>query len=196
MPDITHASASAAILRHVNESRLTQCKWHSKADDGRELACLLGAIHPSVTSPAECNGDLMPMWLAESVPVLFDGLPSDRIYPQARRFGELVARWHVLAPAQWDGIEVRFKIKAIDEAIDAARPVCEGKPYWPQVVTAVQQVTKALNGDGDLAAAGGAAEAAARAAEAAALAAARAAGGAAYDKLFVFLLDQIEAEIG
>lgn len=193
MPAITHASASAAILTHVNEGRLTQREWHAQASDGRELACLLGAIHPSVTSPAECNGDLMPMWLAELVPVLFDGLLADRIYPQARRFGELVARWHLLTSAQWDAIEVRFKIKAIEVAVEAARPTCEGKPYWPRVVAAAGQVIKALNGDGDLAAARAAAWA--EAARAAAWAA-DAAEAAAYDKLFTFLLDQIEAEIG
>lgn len=48
MVDITHAEASAAILRHVVEHRLIQGGWHGHDKDDREIACLLGAIHPLV----------------------------------------------------------------------------------------------------------------------------------------------------
>lgn len=216
--NITHAAASAAILAACDERRLTQAKWHGHGNDGREIACLLGSIHPSVTSPAECNGALMPMWLAELTPTLFDGIPAEQIYPIARRYGELVGRWHVLSPAQWDGLLTQFLIRTIDEAVDAARPASEGKPYWPAVAAACEQTkTALLTGDGLRAAARAraAAREAAEAAEAVARAAARAAAreaaaaaaavawaaareaarAAVYLSLFTFLLDQIEAEI-
>ena len=184
MIDITNAEASAAILSHVDAGTLAQGVWHDQGKDGREIACLLGAIHPSVKKAADCNGDLMPMWLAELTPTLFDGIAAENIYPMARRYGELVGRWHVLSGARWDGILTRVLIRCIDDAVTAARPANEGKDYWPAVAAACEQVKAALN-DGD-----------ADALSAAWSAAASAARSAAYLSLFTFVLDQIEAECG
>jgi hypothetical protein len=199
MLEITNAAASAAILAACDEGRLVQRQWHERGKDGRELACLLGAIHPSVTSPADCNGDLMPMWLAELTPTLFDGIAAEHMLSMARRYGELVARWHMLTPAGWDAIRTRFLIRTIDAAVEAATPVSAGKSYWPAVEAACEQVKTALaTGKGLNAARAAAAAAAGAAAAAAARAAAAAAAGAAatwaaYLSLFTFLLDQIEA---
>lgn len=184
MINITNAQASASILRYVAEERLTQGAWHW-VKDGRDIACLLGAIHKDVTSPADCNGDVMPLWLAELTVTLFDGLPEERIYPTAKRYGELVARWGQLTPDQWSGILNCFLVRCIDDAVAAVRPVSEGKPYWPAVEAACEQCKAAINGNGDLAAAE-----AWTAWKAAARAAAWTAEEA--DKLFTFLLDQIE----
>ena len=41
---ITHASASAAILRAADENRLVQGKWHTKGKHGRHMAFLLAQI--------------------------------------------------------------------------------------------------------------------------------------------------------
>jgi hypothetical protein len=176
MIEIAHAEASAAILAHVEAGTLVQNKWHGRGDDGREIACLLGAIHPSVTSPAECNGALMPMWLAELTPVLFDGISQAEIYPAARRFGELVGRWHALSPGQWDAILNRVLIRCIDDAMAAARPVSQGKNYWLAVESACAQCRAAIESS---AAARAAASAAARAAASAAWSAAERAESAA-----------------
>lgn len=186
MLNITHAEASANILRHANEGRLTQSRWHGTASDGREIACLLGSIHPTVTTAAECNGALMPMWLAELTPTLFDGILASEITQIARRYGGLVARWHAITPPSWDRVLTRFLVRMIDDVVDAARPVAEGKPYWPAVEAACAQCRAALE-SGDK-------TAAARAAVAA-VAAAWAADPAAHLRLFNFLLDQIELEI-
>jgi hypothetical protein len=180
MINITNETASANILAACDAGTLVQGKWHDRRDDGRELACLLGSINSTVNSWADCNGDLMPMWLAEMVPTLFDGLPEASIIPVARRFGIAVARWHVLAPTQWDAILTRVLIRCVDDAVGYARPVCAGEPYWLAVVSACDLVTSALSGKGDI-------EAAAEAGAAA--------GTAACHKLFTFVLDQIEAEI-
>lgn len=117
MPEITNAEASANILAACNAGTLVQGKWHGHAEDGREIACLLGSIHPGVRSPADCNGALMPMWLAELTPVLFDGLPQSEIEPIARRYGEMVARWHVLLPDDWDAVLCDFLGGVIDAAL-------------------------------------------------------------------------------
>lgn len=187
---ITHAAASAAILTACDAGALIQGGWHRRGDDGRELACLLGSIHPQVQSPADCNGDLMPMWLAELTPALFDGISAADVVPIARRFGGLVARWHALTDAQWSGILTRFLVSTIDDAVAAAKPLCEGMPYWAAVASACEQ-SKAAIISGDRAAARTAANAAANAARAAA----NAARAAAYQRLFNFLLDQIEGAL-
>ena len=186
---ITHASASAAILRAADENRLVQGQWHTTGERGRHMACLLGSIAPSVNSAADCNGDLMPLWMAELTVTLFDGMPTDQIVPIAYRYGGLVARWHTLTEAQWHGVLMRFLIRCIDDAVEAARPLNVGKPYWPAVEAACKQSKSAVL-SGDDARAG----AAARAAWAAAEAAEAAARAAQYHSLFAFLLAQIESE--
>ncbi|MDE2097058.1 MAG: hypothetical protein KGL39_07415 [Patescibacteria group bacterium] len=44
MTKITNETASANILRFAGGGRLIQGKFHGRGDDGRELACLLGAV--------------------------------------------------------------------------------------------------------------------------------------------------------
>ena len=145
MINITPAEASINILTFADEGRLTQSKWHGHSADGRDIACLLGAIHPSVTSAAQCNGDLMPMWLAELTPVLFDGISTDQVVPIARRYGALIARWDRLSTVQWDSILTRVLIRCIDEAVAAAEPICRDEEFWPAVAAACEQSKAAIN---------------------------------------------------
>lgn len=143
---ITHAQASAAILQHVSEGRLAQRTWHKKDDEGREIACLLGAMHPSVKAPKDCNGDLMPMWLAELTPQLFDGIPEESARDVGERYGILVGQWHVLSGADWEALLTKFLCFTIDTALDAARPVAEGQPYWARVAAACPGMRQNLGG--------------------------------------------------
>src|SRR6185295_5775000 len=145
MLNITNAEASANILRFADEGRLTQGYWHSKAEDGRDIACLLGSIHPSVTRASQCNGDLMPMWLAALTPVLFDGILTAEIVSIARRYGALIGRGHALSLEAWGRVLSRFLIRTIDEAVDAARPVSEGKSYWPAIDVDCNQTKSAFD---------------------------------------------------
>ena len=184
MKSFTNEYASKNILAAVSEGRLIQHSWHrgGDGDDGKELACLLGSIDPKVNKPSDCNAKLMPMWLAELTPTLFDGISQDQIYPIASRYGELVGRWHVISSDRWDAILTTFLIKTIDDAVDAARPSSVGQPYWPAVEKSCQQCNDALQTGNDkeaLAAAWAARAAAGAAAEAAAGAAAWAAAWAA-----------------
>ena len=144
---IPHATASANILRHVETGTLIQGAWHRRRG-GVELACLLGSIDPSVKTTQDCNAELMPLWLAETSLVLFDGLPRGSIGPVARRYGTLIAQWHVLVPIRWDAILMRFLIRAIDDAVDAARPTNERKDYWPAVEAACVQTKEAITSGG------------------------------------------------
>src|SRR5262249_39790713 len=111
MPVITNTEASANILAACEAHTLVQKHWHTRADDGRELACLLGSIGPGVNSASDCNAELMPLWLAEITVSLFDGISENAIYPMAQRFGVLVGRWHVLTPEHWDRVLHRFLVR-------------------------------------------------------------------------------------
>ena len=181
---ITNEQASTRLIQFANEGRLITGKFHGAGADGREVACLLGSFDPSVEQASDCNADLMPLWMAETTVVLFDKLPTDAITPIGLRYGGLVARWHTVKPAQWDTILTKFLIRCVDDALEAARPVSEGKDYWPAVEAACKQTVAALQSG-----------------EQKVLKAAAANAADAYDAayayanaLFTFLLDQIEAE--
>ena len=162
MLKLTNADASAAILRAVDEGTLVQGKWHHK-HEGREVACLLGSMDPRVNSAADCNGDLMPLWMAEVTVTLFDRISQDQIAPIAKRYGAAVAGWHVLTDEQWKSTLTRFLIRTIDDALESARPVNIGKPYWDAVEKACAQCRTAIeSGDKNAADAADAARAAAR----------------------------------
>ncbi len=51
---------------------LIQKNWHSRSEDGRELACALSVIDPDMSSVRQCPAQIMPRWLALLVPWLFD----------------------------------------------------------------------------------------------------------------------------
>lgn len=147
---ITHAAASTNILRAVETRSLTQKKWHGKGAGGREIACLLGSIDKRVSSPSDCNADLMPLWLAELTPVLFDGIAADQIYLVAERYGRAVDQWGRLSDDQWSLILTRFFVRCIDDALDAARPLCVGQSYWQAVEDVCAQCKAAItSGDGE-----------------------------------------------
>jgi hypothetical protein len=146
----SNGHASLNILTAVNERRLVQGKWQGKGADGRWIACLLGAIDPKVNDPSDCNADLMPLWLAKLTPTLFDGILVDHIYHIARRYGELIGRWRVVTPQQWDEIHTAFLVYAIDTALDAARRIAvKNSVYWRAARDACLQCRQAVS-DGDL----------------------------------------------
>lgn len=185
MMNISHAEASAAILKACDANALIQGKWHT-IKNGREIACLLGSVHPNINSPSDCNGDLMPLWMAELTVVLFDGIQTSEIHNTARRYGNLVARWHVLQPSDWNTVLQNFLVQTIDTAVNAARSVNIGKPYWRQISNACDLCKTAILTNNDTtdvvdAAAARTARAAARAAANAARADAYAAADAAAD---------------
>jgi hypothetical protein len=85
---ITREDAALRMMEFANEGRLIQNHWHEAREDGRELACLLGAIHPDVTGPSDCPASVMPNWMAELLLTLFDGVSMDKATNYGRRFSE------------------------------------------------------------------------------------------------------------
>jgi hypothetical protein len=175
---LTSQQAAERILSFLHDGRLVQGAWHAQIG-GRDLACMIGAIDPSINDASQCPSSVMPQWLAHCTVTLFDGQSKSDAMAWAERYAGLMQRWRVLTPDAWARTETRFKIECVKFAIAAAEPACKDKDYWPQVKAAAQQVIDALEGRGDLAAARAAAYAAADAAARAAARAARAADAAA-----------------
>ncbi|WP_286749767.1 hypothetical protein, partial [Sphingopyxis sp. SCN 67-31] len=166
----------------VAEGRIIQHSWSREDAKGRHLVCALAAFGDGdITSAGDCPADLMPKWLAATVPTIDDGLAVDQIHWFT---GELVKRarqWHILDDTAWDRIRTGFMIACIRQALDSAAPAQpDPKPaYWTKVVDACNGVIAALESGEGLQEAKKAAAAAAEAAAAARWAAAAAAEAAA-----------------
>jgi hypothetical protein len=125
---ITREDAALRILDFANEGRLVQSAWHTADADGRELACLLGAIHPSVNGAEDCPSSVMPSWMAELLPTLFDGVSEAKATDYGRRFAQ------ALRIGNADDTVLRmFLIAAVEFAVSAAAPKGDVPDYWPAV---------------------------------------------------------------
>lgn len=123
---ITHETAAANILLHATERRFEQSEWQGLSRDGRATACLLGAIDPDINSEEQCNGDLMPMWLAVLTTTLFDSIPIGEIYVIGERYGHLIARWGVVSPRMWDSVLDKFVARLSGDVHAASQRACPG----------------------------------------------------------------------
>jgi hypothetical protein len=119
MTDITNIEASQRVLAHLHEGRLVQGTWHRKRD-GRELACMLGAIAPGIDDFRKCPASVMPKWLARLVVPLFDYQTEDAAMTWAARFGTQMAQWHRLDSAAWDRVRDAFCAACVADAWQSA----------------------------------------------------------------------------
>jgi hypothetical protein len=221
MIEITRDQAVDNILLFAREGRLVRHQWSGQDKKGRHIACLLGSIHEDIDEPAKCPANVMPLWMAELLPALFDGVVAERAVPLGIQFAE------ALRVGNTDNsVMQRWLIRVVEGAVaDAAPKINPAPDYWHQVKAACDQVIAALRtGDKDEAAAKAAGAAAAKAAKSAEAAAAKsaeaaaakaakvaawatakaawaaaeaaaaagaAAGAAAYDRLFVALIGEM-----
>ena len=180
--------AADRMAAFAGEGRLIQRGWHD-ARDGRELACLLGAIGPDVTSPRHCPADVMPSWMAHLLTVLFDNVRPD----QAADFGARFAAALRAKPVD-DAVRDRWLVRVVEFAREAdaayeahAAVEAVADPAWEAEAAYVAEWTAA-----NAAWAHAAADAAVAAyvAEWAADAEART---AAYETMFAWLIEEMEA---
>lgn len=127
---ITRVEAADRIALFAREGRLIQKKFHAERA-GRELACLLGAIGKDIGAPEDCPAWVMPAWMAYLILTLFDGVRHENALSYGARFADALRTGSVD-----DGVLRRFLVRTINYAVDAARPVSEGKPYWHPIVAA------------------------------------------------------------
>ncbi len=180
LAELTRETAAIRITAFADEGRLVQSKWHGTDRDGREIACLLGAIHPGINGAGDCPADIMPLWMAHLLPTLFDGVSAKKAPDYGRRFARALRYGNAD-----ESVLCKVLIASVEYAVSAA---AKAQPdpapeYWADVKSSCERVTGLLNKggpEGELDAAAYAdAYAAACAAAYAAHAAARDAAGAA-----------------
>jgi hypothetical protein len=180
MTTLTTALAAERIITYAAEGRLIQHSWHDDGG-GRDLACLLGAIDPSIDDPGKCPASVMPAWLAHMLPTVFDGLPNGRMLDRGLTFGKALREAAAWTPARWDDARDNVLIGIVEIAMSATTDkrtlaACRG------VIDAIRsrdaEKLKEANEDAEDAARAAARAAAAAEAEDAAWAEAEAAGAA------------------
>jgi len=70
---------------------LTQGHFHTERD-GRHLACALGVIGDDVDDPSKCPAQIMPRWLAQTVPEFFDRQEQSAAFAWGLDFTAALAR--------------------------------------------------------------------------------------------------------
>ena len=94
----TAAEARDRYAAFLARDGIVQGTWHSTASDGRELACALGVIGPEISSPKDCPAHVMPRWLAQMVPWLFDNQQRKDALDWGSRFYDQIARLEGVVP--------------------------------------------------------------------------------------------------
>jgi hypothetical protein len=105
--NIAQTAAEAYDRYHaaLTGNALVQGAWNTE-QDGRHVACALGVLGPNVSGTGDCPATVMPRWLAQMVPWLFDAqTPEDafawgeEFYAELKRLDgkvpfEVVYDWH------------------------------------------------------------------------------------------------------
>ena len=135
----TPHTGALRIKQFADEGRIIRCQWHRTDKDGRELACLLGAVGANVDSPSKCPAEVMPAWLAHLTPSIDDNTSSSAWPAIIRRYADAAVRWHVLTPQAWRRCEMIVK----REALLIARPFDTSTAC----TTVLALINRSLSGD-------------------------------------------------
>jgi hypothetical protein len=186
--------AAERMAEFAREGRLIQNAWHGERN-GRELACLLGAIGPGVFDPSDCPAEVMPAWLAHLLLTLFDGVRSERSVEFGLRFAEAL-RAKPVGDAVRDLWLARVVEFARDVAADAeayAAAAADAEAYAAADAAEAARAARAADAAADAArAADAAADAAEYAAYAKAAYAAANARANAFGTMFNWLIEEME----
>jgi hypothetical protein len=142
--NLTRDMACDRMEEFASEGRLIQSAWHSVEADGRHLACLLGAIDDGIYAPSDCPASVMPLWLANLLPTLFDGVTEVRALEYGTRFAKALRIGNTD-----DHVMRRFLIVCVESAVACAKPkTAEAPPYWPAVAKVCSNVVTLLSSGG------------------------------------------------
>jgi hypothetical protein len=104
----------------INEGRIIRGSWAGVDEQGRETACLLGALAPEAGEAEDacaCPASVMPEWFALITPWM-DDRGSGTVWPSAiRRYAVCAARWSALDDAAWRRVEIAARRAAVVEAM-------------------------------------------------------------------------------
>lgn len=109
--------AGERLLAFVREGRLVRGTWRD-VRNGREYACHLGAA-AGIVGASNCPESLMPAWVAEALPALFDEQTHHHGMVIARRWGEAMVRdqWSRI---DWDKVRGEWMAFMLNQAQDGA----------------------------------------------------------------------------
>lgn len=108
--------STATLRQYIEEGRLIRREWEGEAD-GRHTACLFVALAGKGKRPRDCPKDLMPKWFAHLTPWI-DDAGTEKHWPEVvRRYADLAERWHVLTEKQWQRLEFKVKLIAVEVAM-------------------------------------------------------------------------------
>ena len=143
---IDHATAAAHVEAFAREGRLEQNKWHGTDGQGREIACLLGSIHPEINAPEQCPASLMPLWLSRLTVRLFDGIPRARISEFGLAYAARLHRWSAIDAAGWERVRRAFIAEVLGGALKRreARIGQHAPEPWPEIKALSERLLKML----------------------------------------------------
>ena len=97
MIEITAQQALEKYDAALATGAIKQGVWNSERD-GRHVACALGVIDQSINSASKCPAAVMPRWLAQMVPWLFDAQEEADALAWGHVFYEQLARLNGVVP--------------------------------------------------------------------------------------------------
>jgi hypothetical protein len=139
----------------IERGGLVQGKWHGTDADGREVACLLGALGEGINAPRDCPADLMPVWQAECLPAMFDGLPPGDVVNVSRRWSAAMRRTNGWSVEQWDRVGDLWMSDVVEQGLGYAANLhtpANRPAYWVEVDAACRTVVAGLRDGADWAA--------------------------------------------
>jgi hypothetical protein len=108
-PIYTPAEALARFKYAIKHKRLKQKTWHRTDAKGRWIVCALSILGPNVNSAQQCPASIMPVWVAQLVPIFFDNQSFSvavnwglQLYTELDRLNGIVAednfeKWRTLS---------------------------------------------------------------------------------------------------
>lgn len=136
--NLTREYACNQIQKFALEGRLVQGKWHWE-EEGHEYACLLGAIHKDIHDASDCPANVMPKWLAQLIPILFDGIRTSLTTSYGLRF--VTALRHGNA-STW--VLRRFLARIIDLSIEYGRSALDNSERWEEAENASRNISNTI----------------------------------------------------
>jgi hypothetical protein len=119
-----HSKAISRLSKFIAEGRIIRKAWVGTDAQGRETACWLAALSPTVGQTGDagvCHAAIMPSWLAYLVPWMDDSGSEEKWPDFLVRFACIMRRTPQLTQAQWSALEFRCRAVIVREAMSYTR---------------------------------------------------------------------------
>lgn len=110
---LTVETTNSRLQAFIAEDRVRPRLWHRMEAGGREVACLLGALDPSITSASMCPEVIMPPWMAHFTVFATDNVSPIFFPTLVMRFGAAYPRFPLISPTGWRRCLAKTMIKSL-----------------------------------------------------------------------------------